>query len=198
VVAEAEALAREAEAKSVVTTYTLSTGIVLNIRPVPPRIRSEALAKVPKPAIPKVFVEAMGREEENPDDPNYQAAVIAWGNEQFIRGFHVTLVLGTSVRSVPEDRFRPEDDGWIEEVETAAMIAGTEALNVRREPEKARYLDWLLYHALGNEEDHSMLTALLYSLSVVTEEALADAIDSFRGNAPRRIDSALSGSGSGQ
>jgi hypothetical protein len=192
VAAEAEAIAGEAEANAVVRTYTLSTGIVLNLRPVPPRVRSDAMAKVPRPEVPKVFIENLGRTEENPDDPKYRQDLIEWSNEQFMRGFQVSLVLGTSVNFVPPDRYRPEDDAWIDEIEAAALVTGNDA-TVRREPEKARYLDWLMYHALGNEEDHSMLTALLYSVSLVTEEALAEAIDSFRSNSRRRIDSALSG-----
>lgn len=187
VAAEAEATAREAEANATVRTYTCSTGIVLNIRAVPPRVRTDAMANVPRPKVPKVWIESLGREEENPDDPQYAADLIAWRDEEMRRSFQITFALGTSVNTVPEGYFRPEQDEWIDEIEAVAELNGVES-SVRRAPEKARYIDWLMYYALGNEEDHAILTTILYSVSLVTEGALAQAIASFRRLTEQRAD----------
>lgn len=188
----AAADAAQAAVTGPVETVTLSTGIVLRLRPVPPRILADAATRVPKPEVPVVFITSRERNEANPDDPAYQAALAEWTRNTTDASFKLGLILGTAVEHIPDGYYPPESDDWINEIEAAFAVDGRES-PVRREPEKARYLDWLLYHALGNDEDQFVLTSAMWSATLVTQEALAAAIESFRRLANWRINSEPAG-----
>lgn len=179
-------------AETEIATVTLSTGIELRLRPVPPRILRDAQTRVPKPQVPIVHIVDRGRDEPNPDDPQYQSDLDKWVTDTSDAAFKVGLILGTVVERVPEGYYRPEDDQWIDLIEGAYEVDGLPS-PVRRTPEKARYLDWLLYYALGNREDEFKLTWALYRAFTPTKEALHEAMESFRRLTGGRVD--LGGSG---
>lgn len=194
--AAAQAADAAARAEAVVDVVTLSTGIALRVKPVPGRILADAARLVPKPAIPKVMNTDRGREELNPDDPGYIAALAEWAQQTSEASFNVALAVGTTVESIPDGMHGPDSDAWVEEVGSSYEVVGMES-PIRREPAKARYLDWLLYYALGRDEDNFVLTKVLFSTHMITREELADAINSFRGLAQRRIDPERSGDAGG-
>ena len=57
---------------------TLSTGVVLMAKQASPSIMIRVMTARERPQPPMVFMQAMGREMENPDDPDYIARVQAW------------------------------------------------------------------------------------------------------------------------
>jgi hypothetical protein len=69
---------------------TLSSGYKGRIHPVSAKLIDEVASTIPSPEVPKQFIEAKGREEYNPLDPEYQRAV-ADADRQ--RGLAVTEAL---------------------------------------------------------------------------------------------------------
>lgn len=176
-----------------VESLTLGNGIVLRIKTVPPHAMRAAARSVTQPVPPRVWIATKGVDkddpndrgwEENPDDPDYRMAVQRWMIDSDEAALRVGLLLGTDVLSLPEGVHEPQSDAWIEEVEGVFAVAAepdAEMPTMRREPFNARYLDWLRYYAIPSDEDLFLLTRLVMSTSVVTEEVLREALAAFRG-----------------
>lgn len=188
--AAATAAAEHAEDRRA-TSATLLNDIVLDLLPVPPKVVRAAALRIPMPEMPKVWIESKGENradpndrgwEENPDSAEYKRAMLQWDIQTSDAGLKVGLILGTKCQSVPEGMYRPEDDGWIEELEGAWAALGwsDDSLVLHREPPQARYLDWLLNYALSSDEDLFLMSRAVYSTSMVTEEALREAVETFR------------------
>lgn len=159
----------------------LSNGIRIRIKAVPPQAIRDAIAAIPVPEVPTTFVESKGREEENPNDPDYQKAVAATEEAQALASQRVAMVLGTELIDVPEGMQRPEDDGWIEDAEWLQ-------LEVPRDDRRARYCAWLRYYAIQTHEDLAKTQSAPLLLASLSEEEVDQAVDTFRRRTPRRAD----------
>lgn len=166
------------EEKSRRDRLVLSSGIVLKLRPVPPLAMREAAISVPQPKPPVVFMESVGRAEENPNDPDYMRAMTRWENDQVFRVADVLMLLGTAVEFVPEGFQRPEDDDWFEQLEVLGLaVDGTN--------KHKRYLAWLRLHAFTSERDIAAAMTAITSMSGVTEVEVQRAAQAFRDNTSR-------------
>lgn len=165
----------EAPQNSVVT---LSNGIKLRLKPVPPFLVRQAAMKLEKPKVPKMDI-GKGREEDNPDDPSYQEALADFDNRATDAAVNVMLAAGTEVEFVPEGISPPESDGW---------IALMEVLEVEIDLDRpiARYLAWMRYVALATAADVTMITSAMSKGIGLTEEEVKATAESFRNRATRR------------
>src|SRR5688572_31752980 len=68
--------------KGRIAEFELSNGIVLELRPIPPHLLSAVNGSFQLPDAPKIWIEEKGREEENPNDPNYLKEVSRIADEQ--------------------------------------------------------------------------------------------------------------------
>lgn len=166
------------ESKARPDKLTLSNGIVLKLKAVPPLAMREAAISVPQPKPPVVFMESLGRTEENPNDPDYLRAVTRWENDQVFRVADVLMLLGTSVESVPEGFERPEDSEWFEQLEVLGLA-------VDGSNRHKRYLAWLRMYAFASERDIAAAMAAITSLSGTTEVEVQRAAAAFRNNSRR-------------
>ena len=160
---------------------SLSNGIVLKLKPVPPFLARQAVISLQRPKPPVVFLEDKGREEENPNDPEYQRAIQEYEARQIELGLNVMLLVGTAVETVPKGCYGPDDDEWLEDL----AIVGIE---VDVERPRARYLAWLRYYALQSASDIALVTQALATGVGLTEEEVQATADSFRSRAERRAD----------
>jgi len=167
-------------------TVTLSNGIVLALKPVPAMVIRAAVNRIPEPKVPKVYIQDKDREEENPDDPDYQRALAQHTEDTSMAAFEAVLLLGTSVVSVPANMERPEGNEWLSKLVTLGI--GPDGDN----PDE-RYLAWLQYYALTTARDIAALTAAGRDLAGVREEAVAQAVTSFPGEAARGADNGSTG-----
>lgn len=158
---------------------TLSSGVRLLVKPVTPYLIQEAMARIPRPVVPKVMLEEKGREEENPDDPQYAEALEEYNRKTQEVGANVMLGAGTSLLSVPEDMVGPEDDSWLELLEFVGVPAEFTG-------PRYRYLAWLKYYALMSVSDLQLASGAVASLTGVSEEEVASAVESFRPRTRRR------------
>ena len=173
-ITQAAQVAAQLTARAVSPTLTLTNGIVLNCRAVPPLAIREAQISQPAPRPPVLMNEAKGREEENPNDPDYIAAVQVHAAHQLSRVSDTMMLLGTAVASLPEWAAAPESDEWIEPLEALGIV-------INRENKYQRYLAWLRLYACVAESDVVRILRNVTGLSGVTEEEVQRAAAAFRG-----------------
>lgn len=163
---------------------TLSSGIVLRLKSVPPETVRRAGEKIPKPKPPVVFIESKGREEENPFDPDYAKALEEWIEQCGNSRMDSILVLGVEIHHLPEGVDGPDDSNWLEELEYLGI-----ANPLATENKLARKLDWLKCYALRTGDDIIKVANQLYrKVGAVTEEEVLLAMESFPGGNRGRTD----------
>jgi hypothetical protein len=151
----------------------LSTGVVLLGKKANPLILLDVIAAFPRPQPPMWFNKTMGRQMENPDDPDYLARVQAWERESSSMTLTAFIQLGTELVSTPKGFPRPEDDTWLEEYEL---------LGLPMRPQNAawRYLKWVKFKAVSDEKDLEKIRDVVGRLSGVSKQAVESA-ESFPG-----------------
>lgn len=177
-----------------VTSYRLANGIVLRLKPVPPLAMRAAAARIPEPVVPKVHLASQDREEDNPNDPGYQAALFQKSIDQTNAMFTVALLIGTEVESIPEGYYGPQQDEWITQMRETLVLVGSEddVPRVRETPERARYLDWLRLYAVTSDVDLYMLSMMLVQGVALSESEVQAAMASFRDRVRANADIGLS------
>lgn len=163
-------------------TITLSSGVVLKMRRVAPLAISDAVARVKEPEVPRIFQEDKGREEENPEHPDYKRAMEKYEETTGLVAMNVLLLMGTSIESIPEELSKPEDEDWIENLEFLEV-------KIDKDSPKARYLGWLRYYALTSDQDFMAVMDLARSFAGVKEEDVQAAAKSFPSEEARRANS---------
>lgn len=165
---------------------TLSNGIQLKMRSIPPLLYNTAANSIKAPEVPKVYIKDDERFEDNPNDPDYLQAVTAYTLAQRLVMLNLMFLRGTEIVSIPDGLPRPEDDEWIENLEADAKIIGF-ALEIPRANSRERYLSWMRLFALANAEDLAKAEVAVMRASL-TEEEVAEAAETFRSVQERPAD----------
>lgn len=150
-------------------TLTLSTGVTVGIRKVSP-YTFDAINRAYPPPLPPLVKNDFGngdvREEPNPADPDYQAAL---AEHEALKSRHlqdVMLRLGVVV-----------------EVDAAALEALRATMDTIGVPlDKDEHLAYVKHLAIGSKEDLTALIAAITGASQPTEEAVTAAAATFPGN----------------
>ena len=154
--------------------WTSENGVVLKLKKVSRFIIVEMGRKVAMPKVPVIYIEDKGRAEENPNDPDYIAAVTEANYQRSMATITASLTLGTEIESLPEGMAGPQDNEWIEIVEALGI-------EVPKDNKRLRYAAWLKYIALdGNSFDALILLVLKFS-GLTTEADVTQAQEGFRG-----------------
>ena len=162
---------------------TLSTGVVLKVWSINPMLLDFSLRTnlPPLPRPPKVFIEAKGREEENPDHPDYIRAVADYNSAKADLVNDLLMGLGTEIASVPEGFSRPKDKGWADDLEAVGVKVPADGLK--------RYIYWAKFVAVRNAQDViDTLNAITENIAT-PEDKVIEAADSFRNREERRANS---------
>lgn len=159
---------------------TLSNGIVLEIRRIPAQMMRRALQVVKRPEVPTVDL-GDGATEENPDDPDYQAALEAFHTRRMEVITEVLKTAGTKLVSVPEGMEGPGGDEWLEQARAIGLEPDVTS------PLK-RYREWLDLYALEAQSDTISLTALTMMRFGLLEQEVLETMAWFRSRAQRGID----------
>ena len=120
-----------------------------------------------------VYIEDKGREEENPNDPDYLAAM---QNIQFERGLAtitLLLALGLRIKHIPDSVEGPEGDEWIEVLEASDIL-------VPKDNKRLRFCAWLKYIALPDDDLNVAIKEIMRYSGLTLEEDVAVAQDNFR------------------
>ncbi len=180
--AAVEAVA-EGQSRGLKDVVTLQNGVVLAVKSVPPLLIRKAVGKIKRPVVPKADV-GKGREEENPGDPEYSAAMDEYAQQTFDAGANVMLAAGTKLLSVPEGIDKPEDASWLEVLEAAGFEPDLKNAT-------SRYLSWLSYYAITSERDVVDVVMAVTKLSGVPESEVAKAVETFRSGEARGADNGV-------
>jgi hypothetical protein len=151
----------------------LSTGVKLRILKVAPVLLSDIVGEQMKfrPKPPVNYIESLGREEENPDDPDYIEALNNW-NAMILLDINNAYVLkGTEVISKPKKFPGPDDPDFLDEM----RILGRPV-----ETNRQKYLVWIKYVAAPTEEDTAAIVREVGRLTGVSEAEVEEAIEGFQ------------------
>lgn len=154
---------------------TLSTGVVLKPKQVPPMTYLQVMTRFEEPKVPTVMNESMGRLMENPDDPSYKKAVERWQLQASDAMMNVLILFGTEFVSAPKGFSTPEDDDWVEKL----RIVGAE---VNPGSKNWRYLAWVKSEAAPADADIQTLMGEVGRLSGVSEDDVQASVQSFSSN----------------
>lgn len=159
---------------------TLSSGVVLKTKAVPPMILAKIDQKFPEPKIPHVYDEDRGRNIPNPEDPDYLAAIRQNGEARGTAVIDVIAGLGTVAYFVPTHMFTHEDDGWIDDLEFFGFDIPVKGMG--------RYLAWLKYYVIKSGEDLALIATKSAKSLGVPEKEVAQAIQNFQSQPERDTD----------
>ncbi len=151
-------------------TITLSTGVVLRGKRTNPVILVQVMAAFPRPEPPLVYIEKMGREMENPDDPNYIEKLQSWKMEYANHVVTAMVSLGTELVSSPRNLGHPDKDDWLADYSLLGMP-------MHPDHKQWRYLAWVKFKAVGNEDDMKKIQDVVGRLNGVRESAVKSAED---------------------
>lgn len=150
------------EANRLDNLVELSTGVVLRARKANPTTLVKVMANFPRPKPPVQFMPIMGREMENPDDPDYIDRVKAWKTESSTAILNALILLGTSLETKPKGMPGPDDQEWLGEY----SVLG---LQTNFENKSWRYLTWVSFKACADENDLKAIQEVVGRLSGVRE-----------------------------
>ncbi len=159
---------------------TLSTGVELRVTSVPKNFLYAVTSRFKQPKIPTYFNEGKGREEENPDDPDYKDEVEQYMADVANASNDVVLLRGTQIKKLPKEFPGPDSEQWIEEMEALDLPMVDNS--------RVRYLTWVKGMAAPLDSDITRLMEEIGRLTGVTEADVADALDRFQRFAGRNPD----------
>lgn len=156
----------------------LSTGVILIAKPANPTMLIRAMTSHRRPEPPTYFNQAMGREIENPDDPDYISRVKAWEMEYSSALLNILIALGTELKSFPDGMEGPhpiKKRGSDEKLPT--WIRDYQSLNFPIIPDSPqwRYVTWVMFKAAPTDGDIKLIQSKVQSLSGVKEANVRDA-----------------------
>lgn len=159
---------------------TLRNGTVIRLKAVPPHVLREVAMRIPETPVPVYMNEEKGREEPNPNDPDYLAAEEKRLSTVVHEMQDAMILLGVEVVSVG-DCPAVDDDSWVEELQAIGIYANVATSHHRK-------LDWMRYVALSTEGDIAVVVRTVTRLSGITEFEVFRAARAFRGDEERGAD----------
>lgn len=126
---------------------TLSTGVVVRGRPVPDEVLARVFkrARDNEPKVPMWTDPAKGREEPNPNDPDYLEAKRRAATDLAMFSANALIMYGVEVVSIPDGFAGPDSPEWRDELALSGMASGAGAVG--------RLFDWLTIKAAPHERN---------------------------------------------
>lgn len=146
----------------------LSSGVILRAKQAPPLALVKVMAAFPRPKPPTWMNPQMGREMENPDDPEYIERLKAHQTESSNAILNALILLGTELKETPKKFPGPDSNEWLEEYSELG-------LPTRPASKGWRYLTWVTFKAVLNENDLMAIRDAVGRLSGVPEDAVQSA-----------------------
>lgn len=163
---------------------TLSNGIRLRIKPIPPMLLNSVANSVPMPKIPKVWIEDKQREEENPNHPDYIQELADRQTKITLATINLIIYACTEVVETPDSVWSLDSDKWIPMVKMAGI-------DFDPEDEVQRYVTWMRNYAITTIDDLNRVQTVPMQLAGITEAEVSEVMESFRSGEERGTDSEL-------
>jgi hypothetical protein len=156
----------------------LSSGVVLRGKPANATTLIQVISAFPRPKPPIHRNAIMGRDMENPNDPDYISRVQAWQVEQSNAVLTAFILLGTDMESKPEDVLGPQpvvlNNGKGKDKKTVVIDFLDEyaLLNLPMKPQddRWRYLTWVMTVACQTPADTEKIQEVVGRLSGVSKK----------------------------
>jgi hypothetical protein len=158
--------------------FTASNGVKLRLVKVPRFVINDLAKDIKEPPVPQVFNEDKQRWEDNPLDPAYEEARKKFLNDVGELSVKIYFSLGTSL--VSDNGLQgPEDDDWADALEEVGLTIPP------KDKKRKRYLAWLKYYALSDEDQTNLMSAVMEFSGATSEKKVAEAEESFQGEPAR-------------
>lgn len=165
---------------------TLTNGVVLEVRGISPFLFRQVEKRFPDPPIPKVFLEDKGREEENPQNPEYLRRLAVVEADRAEALIDLIVGYGTNVVSFPTAFPSPDSDLWIDGL--VGLLADDEIDRIRNH-KHLRHLAWIKFVAIATQQDIQHIAEKVYRKLGVGSQDVSDALANFRRDTERNTDS---------
>lgn len=163
--------------------FISENGLELKLKKVSRFLMAEAGRTVKAPKVPVVYIADKERDEENPNDPDYLAAVQDANFQRVSVTYATILAMGTEVVRLPSDMEGYETDDWID------TIAGFGITDVPRTNKRLRYAAWLKFIAIPDgKEFEGLITKIIRFSGLTVEEDVTKAEETFRDQASGATD----------
>lgn len=153
-------------------TITLSTGVVLKLKPVSKWLIKSVNNQFEQPEVPTQYIKDLGKEVENPSHPKYKEAMERYMVEIGNATTDVCILRGTELLEKPDDVIGHESEECALEMKTLGF-KDTENL-------RSRYLYWVKYIAAPLDNDMNRLMGALGRLTGIAEADVLEAVARFR------------------
>jgi hypothetical protein len=156
----------------------LSTGYWALITPVSAPLIDEASSRVPEPRPPTVFVDDKGREEENPNDPDYLRELERLDVERSMAAIDVIIMMGIDLVNEDGTPYEIDENGkWRKQLK---MLQKMGRLNLERydlkDPDELEFV-FKKYIATATAD-----IPMLSSFSGMDAGEIDEAVKTFRGD----------------
>lgn len=164
------------------TPIKLSTGLGYAVfKPISTVLITEAQATVEDPPVPRWFNEEKGRDEENPNHPDYIRAVEKAAITRFFRVIDALVMFGMILTDDEGNETGvPKDATWLRQIQFLAKRGSVDLSGFDLDDEFDQEFLYKRYLAIGNAE-----IAILTRMSGISEEDIIQAEESFPGNKKR-------------
>ena len=146
----------------------LSTGVVLKAKQANPSTLIRVMTMQKRPSPPLYFDKGMGREMENPNDPDYISRVQAWQMDYSNGMLNVLIGLGTELVSKPDIMKGPSDPQWLADYRALG-------LPVVADSPSWLYITWVMFVAAPTDADLNLISQGVKTLSGVKEADVRNA-----------------------
>lgn len=150
-------------------TITLSNGVVMKAKAVPPALAQKIESRFVYPRVPKVFNPDKQRDEENPLDPDYIADCERIDAERTMAFVDLMVGLGTEVTYVPDNIPAFDSEGWREDIEFYLQESIPASWRVQ-------YLYWVKFVLLTDQRDFQRISSKVAAKVGVTESSVNAAL----------------------
>lgn len=137
---------------------------------------------IQRPMPPIVYIEEKGREESNPQDPDYILSMMEYQMNRSIATVDTYLALGTSLLAKPDSLAGPDEpEKWAPVFESLGLEIPAAIA--------PRYVFWIKMFAVTDDDDIAGLisTARRYN-GIVLEEEVEEALDDLKSDDGRSAD----------
>jgi hypothetical protein len=157
---------------------TTSTGSLLRLKSVNRTAIQSIVGRMEKPKVPTYHNEDLGRDEENPNHPDYIAALDKYNQDVFNAVYDFILLLGVEIVKLGENCLPENDDDWAKEFKFLGII---KKLPSENEEVFRNRIDWIKYYILSGDE-FEFISDRITETTGVKEEDVKKQGESFRGN----------------
>lgn len=155
----------------------LSTGHLARITPVSPLLIQEVQQGVERPTVPVMMNEEKGREEPNPNHPDYVEAMRKYQEEVGQAVIMAMVMMGVTLVDEDGNPLEIEKGSWINNLKFLEKRTSLDLSEYDFEDESDIEFLYKMFVAIGASDINTIAQS-----SNITEEAIAESVDNFRGN----------------